>query len=328
MDAIVSVTRDWAIGRDGGLLVRNREDMRRFVSLTRGCTCIMGRKTYEGFPKGPLRGRKNVIVTRQAGYVPPRCEGLDEDTSVVVAGSPEEALRKTRHDAHVWLIGGASLYAALLSRCSSCYVTKHDVVAEGADAFFPALDGLETWVRTGSDGAGVTEAGVPYEFLRYERGPWVAPSAVVEGDVSLGSGSSVWHGAVIRGDLAPITIGPDSNVQDNAVIHVDEGFPVRVGRGVTIGHGAIIHGCEIGDNCVIGMGSIILNGARIGRDSIIGAGALVTQGKVVPGGTVWFGNPATQKRGMTPANIEANRMNARCYKDEAAERLARGSDAG
>lgn len=146
---------------------------------------------------------------------------------------------------------------------------------------------------------------------------WVAPNATVTGDVSIGAEASVWYGAVIRGDMAPITIGPGTNVQDNAVIHVGPGHPVRLGNGVTVGHAAIVHGCSVGDNSLIGMGAIVLDGARIGRDCIIGAGALVTQSTVVPDGTVWFGSPARQHRNMSDADVEANRQNALAYVEEA-----------
>lgn len=156
---------------------------------------------------------------------------------------------------------------------------------------------------------------------------WVAPNATVTGDVSIGDRASVWYGAVIRGDAAPITIGPDTNVQDNAVIHVGPGHPARLGRGVTVGHAALVHGCSVGDNTLIGMGAIVLDGARIGSDCIIGAGALVTQGTVIPNGTVWFGSPARQRRVMTKADIEANRRNAQIYVEEAAELQFPGADA-
>ena len=105
---------------------------------------------------------------------------------------------------------------------------------------------------------------------------YAAPTAVVEGAVRLGHNCSVWHGAVIRGDEAPISVGAGTNVQDNAVIHVGPGHGVTIGEGVTIGHGAIVHGCTVGDNTLIGMGAIVLNGAQVGQDCIIGAGALVT----------------------------------------------------
>lgn len=147
---------------------------------------------------------------------------------------------------------------------------------------------------------------------------WIAPNATVVGNVELGPRSSVWYGAVVRGDAAPIVIGPNSNIQDNAVVHVSPDRPVQLGAGVTVGHAAILHSCEVGDNTLIGMGAIVLDGARIGRDCIVGAGALVTQGTVIPDGTVWFGSPARQARFMHDADIEANRENARSYVEEAA----------
>ena len=146
---------------------------------------------------------------------------------------------------------------------------------------------------------------------------FVADNATVRGDVTLGECSSVFFGAVLRGDRAPITIGSGTNIQDNCVVHVDYDYPVVVGQNVTVGHGAILHGCTVGDNTLIGMGTIVLNGARIGRDCIIGAGALVTQGKVVPDGSMAYGNPARIIRQLTPEEVEANRANAQAYVDEA-----------
>lgn len=170
MDAIVSVTRDWAIGRAGGLLVRNRADMRRFVGLTRGGTVLMGRKTYESFPGGPLRGRRNVVLTRREGYVPPNVpDELPEGTSITLVHSLAEALAATAADAHVWLIGGASLYRALLPRCERCLVTRNDVLVPGADAFLPDLDADPHWVALPPEGRGVTDEGVPYSFVTYVR---------------------------------------------------------------------------------------------------------------------------------------------------------------
>lgn len=145
------------------------------------------------------------------------------------------------------------------------------------------------------------------------RDVFVAEGAVVVGDVTLGPLSSVWHNAVLRGDCAPITVGARSNVQDCAVLHGADGFPVVVGAGVTIGHGAIVHGCEIGDNTLVGMGAIVLNGARVGADCIIGAGALVTQGTVIPDGSVAFGSPARVVRSATEGDRAANRENAQAY---------------
>lgn len=170
MDAIVSVTREWAIGRNGHLLVRNRADMRRFVGLTRGCTVLMGRKTYESFPKGPLKGRRNVVVTHDTGYVPPNVpEELPEDTTLAVVHTIEEALAVTKADHQVWLIGGESLYRALLPRCERCQVTKNDISVPDADAFFPDLDRDPTWQVETVEPGGITDEGVGYTFVTYSR---------------------------------------------------------------------------------------------------------------------------------------------------------------
>lgn len=142
---------------------------------------------------------------------------------------------------------------------------------------------------------------------------YVAPTAVVEGAVRLGKGCSVWHGAVIRGDEAPIEVGADTNVQDNAVIHVGYGHGTSIGAGVTIGHSAIVHGCTVGDNTLVGMGAIVLNGAQVGRDCIIGAGALVTQDEVIPDGSVAVGSPAKVVRCTKIEEIAANEQNALDY---------------
>lgn len=169
MDAIVAVCSDWAIGKDGGLLVRNKEDMRRFVQLTRGCTVVMGRKTYESFPGGPLKGRRNIIVTHDASYVPPKAQGLAEGTSVEVVTSPDAALAAVQADAQAWLIGGESLYRALLPQCDRCCLTLNKTQVDGADAFFPNLDQDPRWTLASHDGEGVTAAGIPFEFVTYER---------------------------------------------------------------------------------------------------------------------------------------------------------------
>jgi carbonic anhydrase/acetyltransferase-like protein (isoleucine patch superfamily) len=120
---------------------------------------------------------------------------------------------------------------------------------------------------------------------------WVAPGATVAGAVTAGEASSFWFGAVARGDNEPIVIGARTNVQDNAVLHSDWGFRLTIGDDVTIGHGAIIHGCTIESGSLIGMGAIILSGAVIGAGSLIGAGALVTEGKVIPPGSLVMGAP-------------------------------------
>lgn len=150
---------------------------------------------------------------------------------------------------------------------------------------------------------------------------YVAQSAVIKGNVKIGDDSSVWHTAVIRGDLAPIEIGGGSNVQEMCVLHVDTNFPVKIGDGVTVGHGAVIHGCTIGNNTLIGMGAIILNGAEIGNNCIIGAGALVTGGTKIPDGCMALGSPAKVKRELTEDEIKGNTANALEYIKLAKESL-------
>ena len=121
---------------------------------------------------------------------------------------------------------------------------------------------------------------------------WIAPGAQVIGKVRLGVDASVWFGVVLRGDNEEIFIGPGSNVQDNSVLHTDPGFPVWIGENCTIGHRAILHGCTIGDNSLIGMGATLLNGAKIGRNCLVGANALVTEGKSFPDNSLIVGSPA------------------------------------
>ena len=122
--------------------------------------------------------------------------------------------------------------------------------------------------------------------------------------MTIGKDSSVWYNAVIRADTDRIMIGEATNIQDNCVLHVDAGHPLTVGNGVTVGHSAILHGCTIGDNTLIGMGSIILNDAVIGKDCIIGAGTLVTQKKNIPDGSLVYGNPAKVVRALTEEEME------------------------
>ena len=141
----------------------------------------------------------------------------------------------------------------------------------------------------------------------------VFDSAELLGDVTIASGVSVWSGAVLRGDSAAITVGSGSNVQDNAVVHVSHGYPVRIGKGVTVGHGAIVHGCTVEDNVLIGMGAIILDGAVIGSGTIIGAGALVSQGKIIPPGSLIVGVPGKIERELTNDEIQSIRDNADEY---------------
>jgi carbonic anhydrase/acetyltransferase-like protein (isoleucine patch superfamily) len=144
---------------------------------------------------------------------------------------------------------------------------------------------------------------------------WVAPGAHVIGNVVLHSGTSVWFGCTLRGDNECITLGQGSNVQENVVMHSDIGFPVTIGAGCTIGHKAMLHGCTIGDNSLIGMGATVLNGSRIGRDCLIGAGALVTEGKEIPDGSLVMGAPGRVVRTLDAAAIERLRWSARHYQD-------------
>lgn len=149
-------------------------------------------------------------------------------------------------------------------------------------------------------------------------GAWVADTARVIGDVELGRDASVWFGAVLRGDNAPIRVGAGSNVQEGAVLHVDPDSPLTVGEFVTIGHQAMLHGCTIGDNSLIGIQAIVLNGARIGRGCLIGAGALITEGKVIPDGSVVMGAPGKVVRQLEPADIARLRGSAEGYVARAA----------
>lgn len=120
---------------------------------------------------------------------------------------------------------------------------------------------------------------------------FIAPTAVVMGDVTLGARASVWYGSVLRGDMAPITIGADTNIQDGSIVHVDEGVPCTIGERVGVGHRVILHGCTVEDDSLIGMGSILLNGVRIGRGSVVAAGAVVPEGMQVPPGSLVMGVP-------------------------------------
>lgn len=149
----------------------------------------------------------------------------------------------------------------------------------------------------------------------------VAEGAVVRGRVTLGENVSVWYNAVLRGDVDAIEVGNDTNIQDGCIVHEDFGCPARIGRRVTVGHGAILHGCTIGDDTLIGMGAIVLNGAHIGAECIVGAGALVTQGTVVPDGSVVLGSPARIVRQVTTEELEHNRANAQLYVEEARSQL-------
>ena len=150
---------------------------------------------------------------------------------------------------------------------------------------------------------------------------YMAKESVVKGQVKIGHGSSIWYHATVRGDEAPIEIGEYTNVQDNAVLHVDAGNPVKIGNYVTIGHGAIIHGCTIDDDSLIGMGAVILNGTKIGKHCVVGAGTLIPQNMEVPDGSLIFGNPGKIRRTLSKEEIAHNRDNAMVYVKESREQL-------
>lgn len=153
--------------------------------------------------------------------------------------------------------------------------------------------------------------------MKVAESAFIAPGTVVLGDVDIKEDASIWYHATVRGDSAPIVIGRGSNIQDNCVVHTGVGFPVTIGENVTIGHSAVIHGCTIGDNSLIGMGAILMNGSVIGKNCIVGAGALVTEGMVIPDNSVAVGNPAKVKRNITEKEIATNLSNAASYVAEA-----------
>ncbi|SDX50035.1 gamma carbonic anhydrase family protein [Roseicitreum antarcticum] len=144
---------------------------------------------------------------------------------------------------------------------------------------------------------------------------WIAPDANLIGRVVIHSGASVWFGATLRGDNEAITVGPGSNVQELGVLHTDMGYPLDIGRDCTIGHRAILHGCTIGDETLIGMGAVVLNGARIGRNCLIGAGALITEGKEIPDGALVMGSPGRVVRALDATAIDGLRASARGYQE-------------
>ncbi len=148
-------------------------------------------------------------------------------------------------------------------------------------------------------------------------GVFIAPNAVVIGDVTLEPEASIWFGAMLRGDVDSIRVGRGSNVQDATVVHCDAGFPTHIGADVTIGHSCIIHGCTIGDGSLIGMGSTIMNGAKIGENCLVGAGSLITEGKEFPPGSVIMGRPARVVRQVTEPELEGLRRSAEWYRRNA-----------
>mmetsp|Transcript_2709 Transcript_2709/g.5663 ORF Transcript_2709/g.5663 Transcript_2709/m.5663 type:complete len:182 (+) Transcript_2709:114-659(+) len=147
---------------------------------------------------------------------------------------------------------------------------------------------------------------------------WVAPTASVIGRVILKDDTSVWFGATLRGDNELITIGERSNIQDNAVLHVDSGAPLTIGDDVTVGHEAMLHGCTIGNNTLIGMGATVLNHAVVGNNCIVGANSLISEGKIIPDGSLVIGTPGKVVRQLTEEQIAVNKMSAAHYVENAA----------
>ena len=133
----------------------------------------------------------------------------------------------------------------------------------------------------------------------FGEGSWIAHNATVIGSVTAGRNVSIWYNVVVRGDNDPITIGDDTNIQDGSVLHNDDGIPLTIGRHVTVGHMAMLHGCTIGDGSLIGINAVILNGARIGKHCIIGANSLIGEGKVIPDGSLVMGSPGKVVRDLT-----------------------------
>jgi carbonic anhydrase/acetyltransferase-like protein (isoleucine patch superfamily) len=152
---------------------------------------------------------------------------------------------------------------------------------------------------------------------------FIAENSTVLGDVAIDEGSSVWFGAVIRGDRDAIRIGKGSNIQDNAVVHTSRGFPVSIGDYVSVGHGAILHGCTVSDQVLVGMGAILMNGSQVGEKSLIGAGAVVTEGTRIPARSLVLGVPGRVLRAISPEEEAAILTNAKEYRN-LAERYARG----
>jgi carbonic anhydrase/acetyltransferase-like protein (isoleucine patch superfamily) len=142
---------------------------------------------------------------------------------------------------------------------------------------------------------------------------WIAESAEVIGRVAMAEGASVWFGAVVRGDVEDISIGRNSNIQDNSVLHADHGVPLSIGENVTVGHHVMLHGCTVGDGSLIGIRAVVLNGAKIGRNCIVGAGSVVTEGKSFPDGTLILGAPAKVVRELDPEQIKMMQHGAAHY---------------
>jgi carbonic anhydrase/acetyltransferase-like protein (isoleucine patch superfamily) len=148
---------------------------------------------------------------------------------------------------------------------------------------------------------------------RIDASAYITDSATVIGNVVIEANVSIWFGAILRGDNELITIGEDSNIQENSVVHTDVGYPLTLGKGVTVGHQAMLHGCTIGDGSLIGIQAVILNGAKIGKNSLVGAGALVTEGKEFPDNSLIIGSPAKAVRELTNEQVAALKASAAMY---------------
>jgi carbonic anhydrase/acetyltransferase-like protein (isoleucine patch superfamily) len=146
------------------------------------------------------------------------------------------------------------------------------------------------------------------------EGPcFIAPGAHLIGDVRVAEDASIWFNAVLRADEAPISVGRGSNLQDGVMVHTDADVPVEVGENVTVGHGAILHGCVLEDGCLVGMGAIVLNGARIGRESLVAAGTLIPEGRVIPPESLVMGSPGRVVRSLRPEELERLKLSAPHY---------------
>ncbi|MEU6643992.1 gamma carbonic anhydrase family protein [Saccharomonospora sp. NPDC046836] len=143
---------------------------------------------------------------------------------------------------------------------------------------------------------------------------WIAPDAVLAGAVTIHAEASVWYTAVLRADVDSITVGSGSNIQDGTIVHADPGFPVTIGEGVSVGHRAVLHGCTVEDDALIGMGAIVLNGAVIGRGSLVAAGAVILEGTKIPPGSLVAGVPAKVRRELTSDEQASTRRNAADYR--------------
>ena len=150
-----------------------------------------------------------------------------------------------------------------------------------------------------------------------DEAAWVAPNATVIGRVHLAADASVWYSAVIRGDMEEISVGPGTNIQDGCVLHADPGVALTVGAGVSVGHNAILHGCTVGDDVLVGMGATVLNGAVIGAGSLIAANALVPEGAEIPPGSLVAGVPGKVRRELDQAEVDRIRVNASVYRQNA-----------